>query len=164
MTREELDAAYELAQSNYQQAIELMNADELFMKALPDKLDVLINKGKALHKEATSCRSVSASRQRLAQLSILLDRISEFNAGARAFIEESFELRVRSKELIAKYNTHSGQRKSNLTTGSYASEWVTQLNETATALLETTRQFNSRLAQIRQHYNLVVQQAQPYLN
>ena len=164
MTREELDAAYELAQSNYQQAIELMNADAPFMKALPERIQAIGKKMRQMVAEIDYCKSRPEATQRVLLLKDLVRGFDALSAELRNFFDETPQLWMRNKELMDTYNKHSHPGSNVPHTQQGASEWATQLHETATALLENYRELNARIAPLRQHYNQLMQQAQPYLN
>ncbi len=164
MTSEEFEAAYQRAQSNYQKAIELMNSDSPFMKALPGNLDSSKQKMKNLANEISVCKVGAQGVQRIMLYKDFIARFNTLNTGIANYFQESSGLWKRFQELLDVYSKHCTLNEHFPTNAVGAKEWVTQLEETSVELLQSYREINNRIAPLRQQYHQLMQQAQPYLN
>lgn len=164
MTREEFEAAFRRAESNYQKVMELMNTDSPFIEALPEKIQALSKKMRQMVAEIDRCKVGPEATQRVLLFKDLVRGFDALYTHTLTFFEETAPLWVHNKELVELYGKHSQPGSHRPTTQQGATEWVTQLNETATALLENYRQLHARIITLRQQYNQLMQQAQPYLN
>lgn len=164
MTSEEFEAAYQRAQSNYQKAIELMNSDSPFMKALPEKLDSTKQKLKNRASEISVCKVGAEGMQRVMLYRDFITRLSALNTAFANYFQESPGLWKRFNELLDIYGKLCTVNEHFPTTAITAIEWVTQLEETSMKLLQSYREINNRIVPLRQQYHQLMQQAQPYLN
>ena len=114
--------------------------------------------------ELANCKTGPEAMQRVLLFKDLVTGFDTLYANLLTFFDETTPLWVHNKELLELYAKHSQPGNHLPTTQQGASEWVTQLNETTTVLLSNYRQLNARIVPLRQSYNRLMQQAQPYLN
>ena len=164
MNKEEFDKAYQRAKGQYVQAMDLMAKDAPFMENLPERINTLLAKIKSLIEDAAKSKTGYELVGKIEELKDIVVCLAVLDKQVMGFFEETTEDWKHLSVLMKTYTEHSFPGENLPKSKDGATEWVTQLEETAAELLRTYTSLNKRIIPIRQEFNSLMMATHPYLN